>query len=169
MGEDCNGVDDNCDGTVDEDPACVQCLTIPTINVWPLAHTRGDREFNGHGPDLSLNVDYAISGNQVTATGCVTAVETVSDFTTGTGCQSASSEAAASPIDAILDAPFRHRYIDSNHNCDAFGGDTVVTGGTCVGDTGGDDICGSPDTCGSPDCTGCIVNFNCVHVRRRGM
>ncbi|MFO0560894.1 MAG: hypothetical protein U0269_22945 [Polyangiales bacterium] len=163
----CNGADDNCDGTVDEDPACVECLTIPTVNVWPLNLTRGDREFNGHGPNVSISVDWSIAGNQIAANACVTAEETVSDWTTGSACRTSMSAPAMGAIDAVLDPPFRGGYLDGDHSCDFVAGGAGVTGATCVGDTSGDDICASPDTCGQPECTGCEVRFGCVRVRRR--
>jgi hypothetical protein len=165
----CNGVDDNCDGAIDEDPACVECLTIPGVNVWPLTLMRGDREFDGHGPDVMISVDWTIAGNQVSANACVTATETQSDWSTGQACRTSTSAAAPTNIDAILDPPFRYNYRDTNHNCEGFTGGTAVTGGVCVGDTSGDDICGSSNTCLSPDCAGCQVSFGCVRVRRRAM
>jgi hypothetical protein len=165
----CNGVDDNCDGTVDEDPACVECLTIPNVNVWPLTLMRGDRDFDGNGPDVAVSVDWTIAGNQVSANACVTATETQPDWTTGQACRTSLTAPASTAIDAVLDPPFRYNYRDTNHNCEGFTGGTAVTGGVCVGDTSGDDVCSTSNTCGSPDCAGCQINFGCVRVRRRAM
>jgi hypothetical protein len=166
----CNGADDNCDGTIDEDPACVLCLALPTVNVGSLTHTGGDRDFDGNGPDVSISVDWTLAGTQVSARACVTARETVADWTAATGCQSVLSvERSPTAIDAVLDPPFRRTYRDSNHGCESLAGGAGVSGLTCVGDTSGDDVCAGANTCANPDCVGCEVRFGCVRVRRRPM
>ncbi|MDP3273954.1 MAG: hypothetical protein Q8Q09_02085 [Deltaproteobacteria bacterium] len=166
----CNGRDDNCDGTVDEDPACIECLTLPTVTtIENLTLTRGDREFEGHGPDVRLSVNYAIVGSQVQAQACVTMTETQSDWTTGTGCRTVLSAAAATPIDAVLDVNYLRTYRDSNHSCDVLAAGPGVSSATCIGDTSGDDVCVGAFNCGSTSCASCQLRMSCVRVRRRGM
>lgn len=166
----CNGIDDNCDGTVDEDPVCIECLALPAVlTVDQLTLIGGDREFAGHGPDVDLSVNYAIAGSQVEATACVHMRETQSDWTEGRRCVVVrTTDVAATPITAILDGNYMGGYRDSNHSCDFVGGGPGVMHAVCVGDTGGDDICAGPFNCGATDCSGCQFSLTCVRVRRQG-
>lgn len=166
--ETCNGADDNCDGTVDEDPACVECVSFPSaLTVNNLGLVEGDREFEGHGPSMTLTATYAVFGDRVQVQACVRARETTSDWTTGQGCRTLSSNPASGQIDTVLEGNYSGGYVDTDHSCDFVGGGSGVASITCVGDTSGDDVCIGPSTCGSNTCTGCDFSFSCVRVRRR--
>lgn len=163
----CNGQDDNCDGTVDEDPACVECVTFPSgLTVNNLALVEGDREFDGHGPSMTLTSTWSIVGDRVQAQACVRARETTSDWTTGQACRTLSSNPAAGAITAILEGNYAGGYVDTDHSCDFVPGGSGVSSVTCVGDTSGDDVCIGSSTCASNACTGCDFTFSCVRVRR---
>jgi hypothetical protein len=166
--ETCNGLDDNCDGTTDEDPACLACVGFSSrLMVNNLALLEGDREFEGHGPTVTLTSSWSIVGDRVQAEACVRARETTSNWTTGYGCRTLLSDAAPSAIAAVLEGNYSGGYTDTDHSCDFVGGGSGVASVTCVGDTSGDDICVGSSTCGANSCTGCDFAFGCVRVRLR--
>ncbi len=50
-------------------------------------HTRGDKEYDGHGPDISSRVEWVNRGSRVDVTTYMKARETKSDWTTAEGSQ----------------------------------------------------------------------------------
>ncbi len=171
----CNGVDDNCNGAIDEGDACVWSLSLPNIALGSargvghgLSLTRGDREFSSRGPNVVVTVRFTTTADRVYATGCVTMTETTSDWTSGNDCFQYYWP-VKSPV--VLTNDFEVRYTDTDHGFDdAIARRTylvsspAVTGVTCVGDTPGHDIC-NDRTWSSADCSGCMVYGGTFRVR----
>ncbi len=126
-------------------------VTIQPIDLIDLCpnHTRGDRDFKGHGPKVSASVDIRItkeSGQrEIWANVHLKAEETKRDFTTGEGYWSK----------RIYTAPHGHiianvrsgmnsqaYYHDTNHGWDypQVQGSNLVRQFKIMGDTGGNDV-----------------------------
>jgi hypothetical protein len=139
---------------------------MPNVTVWPLTSTRGDLEFNSHGPNVHVTVTFSRTATTVGAVACVTMTETQSDWTTGTSCRALTVSARNT---AVLSDNFDVRYTDTDTSVDnplimpsyVHESDAVI-GVTCTGDTSGDDICRSP----MPDCSGCTIQIGCVRVQQ---
>jgi hypothetical protein len=104
-------------------------------------HTRGDQEYNGHGPRTTVNVNFYYDRNQVYYYIYMIAEETVSDWTTAAG-YSGKIVAFTAPsgwhIKSVIGNTSYNgivKYTDSNHQPDIF--QTPLGQATCVGDTDG--------------------------------
>ncbi len=167
--EECNGLDDNCNGAVDESAACTACLNIGDILVHDLLLDAGDREFAGHGPLVDIETTYSVSSGRVCAQVTVTMRETSGGTTVGHQTASMCSAVAPGAIAAITTRNTVHSYTDNDPST---GGvwdfvtpslNSGITTIRCVGDTGGDDICvgGGNFT----DCSKCELLGVCAFVR----
>jgi hypothetical protein len=107
-------------------------------------HTRGDREFDGNGPDVDVTVSLSHTDNSVSALVTMSAVETESDWTTASGSETFTFNYAPKPgwkISQILSqAESAKQYRDDTHGDDTFAGSGPVANYTFVGDTDGDDV-----------------------------
>lgn len=162
----CDGNDNDCDGLVDEDPACVVCVDLDDVSVISLANTVGDGEFDGSGPDADITVALTRSPTTITATTCVTMKETESDWTTGVKCVSQTQYVNNTAL--VSDPLFEVKYVDTDHDWDDaitasyyLLDNGVVEAVSCIGDTSGNDVCSG----GPPSCAGCILTLGCVNVR----
>jgi hypothetical protein len=105
-------------------------------------HVDGDREFEGHGPDMTVTIDlHIVDGDRIHATVHIEAAETRWDWTLASGSADFLLYQAQDPIHSI-DSPahFEHRYRDTDHARDVFEfpeGDSLVKKLTCIGDTMG--------------------------------
>jgi hypothetical protein len=168
----CNSIDDDCDGSIDEGGVCIATTTIAfnlTVDMFPLNSTRGDQEFNGHGPNVWVQVDYLVSGSSLTAQVCVLMEETRSDWTTGSLCRNV-TRSAPGPIVGVLSGPYRHFYTDTSTGVlDSLSSGSGVTGGACMGDTEGGDICNYVLPTVPPErvCSYCLVSLGSVSVEYR--
>jgi hypothetical protein len=106
-------------------------------------HTRGDREFDGHGPRTNVNVNFYYDRNQVYFYIYMIAEETQSDWTTAVG-YSGKIVAFTAPsgwhIKSVIGATSYNgivKYTDTNNEPDIF--QTPLGQATCVGDTKGEE------------------------------
>jgi hypothetical protein len=105
--------------------------------------TRGDREFDGNGPDVYSSVNLINTGNSVIARVYMKAVETESDWTTGEGSRDFVIYNAdpGKVIESIVTPTFAsYSYRDDNHDMDNFAGTGPVFKFHFVGDDDGDDV-----------------------------
>jgi subtilisin family serine protease len=119
--------------------APVVTVQLPTIVQFRPSHTRGDREFFGHGPNTSItsNLSSNASGTSLVANVSTFQEETAgwgSDFTTFSGNTSSTLDIAGMylgwRVDQILTATSDQlNYLDTNHELDVFvqGRDQLVS------------------------------------------
>jgi hypothetical protein len=139
-----------------------------SLTVGDLTLTDGDAEFNGHGPVVTTSVDVTRTAGSVVFEACVEMKETVSDWTTGTGCEKHTVNVANAGI--VGSPAFFARYTDSDHEIDDVlsEADTLQNSGNlvinaqCLGDTDGNDICSS--TTGG--CSMCLFGLGCVQINK---
>jgi hypothetical protein len=113
-----------------------------TISYMP-PHTKGDREFKDHGPNMHASVSLINNGNNVVARVYLKAIETKSDWTTAEGSKNFVIYTAdpGKRIEAIVTATSSsYSYIDDNHNMDEFPGTGPVRKFKFMGDGEGDDV-----------------------------
>jgi len=123
-------------------------------------HTRGDRDFDGHGPRIWCNVDVHIRNQrEIWADVQMTARENRWDWTTAQGTESLRIYTHDDPIQEIIsDQSSSVYYEDSDHSEDVIhqGGGDLVREFIFVGDTRGDE---------AGTRTGVVVNFNPIRIR----
>lgn len=164
----CNGRDDDCDGTVDNG-TCTTCVGLDDLTSNGdafLTLTRGDREFGGNGPTVTVTVSLSSSGRSICAEVTTTMEETRSDWSTGVNTRTTCSDAPGTVLE-ILTPPYSASYTDTDNNDwerSVLPPSGVVTQVDCVGDTGGNDICADSPP---PGCSLCYVYLGCVEVRYR--
>lgn len=146
-------------------PTCIEKDT--TFNAGEVSfmppHTRGDREFNGNGPNSTATVRIYQVGNQIRADVYMRAVETRADWTTAEGIRTFILFTAPSDrqiLSIVSSASATQSYLDNNHTEDFF---EMGTGGLVrrfvfVGDTRGDD---------AGVATRVNVTFNSIRLRIR--
>jgi hypothetical protein len=106
-------------------------------------HTRGDKEFDGNGPNVYSNVNLINQGNQLIARVYMKAVETRSDWTTAEGTKDFVIYTAdpGKRIEAVVTAGnASYSYTDNNHDMDEFPGTGPVRKYSFMGDGSGDDV-----------------------------
>ena len=106
-------------------------------------HTRGDKEFDGNGPNVYSNVNLINQGNQLIARIYMKAVETRSDWTTAEGTKDFVIYTAdpGKRIEAVVTAGnSSYSYTDNNHDMDEFPGTGPVRKYSFMGDGSGDDV-----------------------------
>jgi hypothetical protein len=105
--------------------------------------TRGDKEFDGNGPNVYSSVNLINMGTQLIARVYMRAVETESDWTTGEGTRDFVLYTAdpGKRIEALVTAgSSSYSYTDNNHDNDEFPGTGPVAKYTFSGDDDGDDV-----------------------------
>lgn len=116
----------------------------PDIITFTPSHTRGDREYNGNGPNVNARVNIYIDNNTIKARVRMQARETKSDWTTAEGSSVFTVYTAPSNrriISIVSDKETNVNYIDSGHAEDFFekGSGELIKRFAFVGDTDGDD------------------------------
>jgi hypothetical protein len=123
-------------------------------------HTRGDRDFGGHGPKVWCEVALSVrNGTEIWATVSMRAEETQHDWTTAAGQQDFLIYTHPRPIAAIVsDTSSDAYYEDSNHDEDVVekGGGELVRQFIFVGDTRGDE---------AGTRTKVLIHFNPIRIR----
>ena len=119
-----------------------------TVNVLPNPvsytppHTRGDRDFDGNGPDVTSRVRLINKRNSVDAEIFLEAKETKSDWTTASGTRTVTLFTPDSgwEIENIVGpTESSYAYRDNDHSLDRFPGTGPVRTYTFMGDGPGDD------------------------------
>jgi hypothetical protein len=105
----------------------------------------GDREFDGNGPHVIVNVDLIVSNDKIECTVHMRARETQSDWSTAEGSQTTLIYEAVPGYfiqDVLIPTSDSLDYTDSNHSTDYFprGASGLVKSYEAYGDTNGDDI-----------------------------
>ncbi|MCC6725463.1 MAG: hypothetical protein IT258_13225 [Saprospiraceae bacterium] len=123
-------------------PDCIveeRVIPMSEVTFMPV-HTRGDKEFEGHGPQVASNVEVYPKGNTLEAHIYMKAEETKSDWTTAEGHLQQTMWTA--PADRMIlevtsDGSSVISYLDSNHADDYFeqGSGELVKRFVFVGDT----------------------------------
>jgi hypothetical protein len=115
---------------------------LPSPVSYTPPHTRGDREFDGNGPDITCRVRLINRRNKVDAQIFFQAKETESDWTTASGTMTSTVYTADSgwEIENIVGpTESSYSYRDNDHALDRFPGSGPVSSYTFMGDGGGDD------------------------------
>lgn len=170
----CNGVDDNCNGVVDDAPQCQACLPIGDILVHDMTPpVAGDDEFAGHGPLVSIVTTYSISngsnGSKVCAQVVVTMQETGGGTSLARKTVPACSALAPGTIASVTSPNTTHSYIDNDTSAGGIWDfvspmmNSGIASIRCVGDTGGADICNGGAN--FTDCSKCELLGVCPFVR----
>lgn len=105
--------------------------------------TRGDREFDGNGPNVTSWVSLLNNGSQLVARVYMKAMETKSDWTTGEGTKDFIIYTAdpGKRIESVVTASYAsYSYTDHNHDMDEFAGTGPVRKFHFMGDGDGDDV-----------------------------
>ncbi|XXX72436.1 hypothetical protein WMF30_32795 [Sorangium sp. So ce134] len=106
-------------------------------------HVGGDREYDGHGPSVSLQVELSVfNGNELWAAVYMDALETKSNWTRAAGTGWYRLYTASRPIvEVVSPVDFSHTYTDTDHAHDiyAFAPESLVNKLDYVGDTRGDE------------------------------
>jgi hypothetical protein len=118
-------------------------ISVQPVHATMPGKSRGDKEFNGNGPNMYCSVTLYNRGNRVDARIYVTAGETKSDWTYGKK-EITTTIYTADPgyeIEAIVSSTFAsYSYTDNDHALDAFAGSGPVQKFTFNGDGSGSDI-----------------------------
>jgi hypothetical protein len=108
------------------------------------SHTRGDREYAGNGPDVTVAVALSHTQTGVSAEVSMTAAEVGGDHTTASGSETFSLNYVPEPgwvISQILSTTeSQFDYRDDDTNDDVYPGSGPVASYTFIGDTKGDDV-----------------------------
>jgi hypothetical protein len=107
-------------------------------------HTRGDKDFNGHGPKVNVTVTLLTTPQEITARVFMRARETKDDWTTAEGSKvfTLFSPDPGWRIDSVVASQSAsHSYTDGNHELDSFdlGSGGLVKRMEFVGDKDGDE------------------------------
>ncbi len=148
--------------TIDYDevdtPNAIDVVPDPVQYIPP--HTRGDRDFGGHGPRIWCNVDVNVRNQrEIWANVQMTARETRSDWTTAEGTEAFRIYTHTAPIlEIVSDQSSSVFYEDHDHEEDVIhnGGGELVREFIFVGDTRGDE---------AGTRTGVIMTFNPIRIR----
>lgn len=149
----CDTLDNDCDGQVDEGDTCVgQHYYDETLR--PTTPTMGDREFDGHGPKVTVTVRHQLSHDGLWVELCADFAETQPDHSSARSCVMREVPAPSGrSIAMALSSDAKLVYVDTDHALDvlidtsavptetlveAQPGDLVSV--TCVGDTADEDI-----------------------------
>jgi hypothetical protein len=116
----------------------------PDIITYMPPHTKGDREYGGHGPNVTARVNIYVDNNTIKAKIYMRARETKSDWSTADGSGVFTIYTAPSKrriVGIVSDKGTNTSYIDSGHSEDFFekGSGELVKRFAFVGDTDGDE------------------------------
>ncbi|MBA4852986.1 hypothetical protein [Emticicia sp. BO119] len=116
----------------------------PDVITFVPPHTRGDREYDGHGPNVTARVNVYVDNNTIKAKIYMRARETKSDWSTAEGSGVFTIYTAPSKkriLSIVSDKETNTNYIDSGHSEDFFekGSGELVKRFAFVGDTDGDE------------------------------
>ncbi|RYU95259.1 hypothetical protein [Emticicia agri] len=116
----------------------------PDIITYMPTHTRGDRDYGGHGPAITARVNIYVDNNTIKAKIYMRARETKSDWSTADGSGVFTIYTAPSKrriLTIVSDKETSTNYIDSGHAEDFFekGSGELVKRFAFVGDTDGDE------------------------------
>jgi hypothetical protein len=118
-------------------------IEVPAITYMP-PHTRGDKEFKGHGPRVYVQARLFVANGQLWVKVYMKAEETQEDWTTAEGeesyCLFRDKEVVR--IAPGQDEATEWRYVDNNEEDDdsgVFAEGELVKNFICTGDTQGDD------------------------------
>lgn len=116
----------------------------PDVITYMPPHTRGDREYNANGPNVTARVNIYVEGNTIKARVYMSARETKSDWTTAEGSSVFNIYTAPSNrriIGIVSDKETSASYTDSGHSEDFFekGSGELIQRFAFVGDTDGDE------------------------------
>lgn len=132
-------------GIIQQSPDICRSRTVnrqPNPISYTPPHTRGDREFDGNGPNIYCRVRLIRHRTRVDAEIFFRARETESDWTTATGTRTTTIYTADTgwEITNIVGATeSTYSYIDNDHALDSFAGSGPVSTYTFMGDGRGDD------------------------------
>ena len=115
---------------------------LPSPVSYTPPHTRGDRDFDGNGPDMTTRVNLINKGNRVDAEIFLEAKETKRDWTTASGTTTVTLYTADPgwEIENIVGpTESSYAYRDNDHALDRFPGSGPVRTYTFMGDGPGDD------------------------------
>lgn len=115
---------------------------LPSPISYTPPHTRGDREFDGNGPDITTRVRLINRRDRVDAEIFFEAKETKSDWTTASGTRTVTVYTPDSgwEVENIVGpTESSYAYRDNDHALDRFPGSGPVRSYTFMGDGGGDD------------------------------
>ena len=99
--------------------------------------TRGDKEFDGHGPNVYASVNLINTGNELRAKVYMRAAETRSDYTTGEGSREFvlyTADPGKKIESLVTSTSAAYSYIDNNHDADEFPGTGPVRKFRFMGD-----------------------------------
>jgi len=171
--ETCNGLDDDCDGHVDEDPVCVESLLAPQLDVGGLALIRGDGQFGGNPVLITLDVSLLPQGSNLLMSVALDMLETAGDFSEGWKSVPVVLPASRD-IDSLVSSSPEHiqvQHTDGTGNVQhfAFGNDRLVQSMDCLGDTPFVEIGRNPLLpIGHPlGGSYCRISFNAILIRTR--
>jgi hypothetical protein len=116
----------------------------PDVITFIPPHTKGDREYDGNGPNISARVNIYVDNNTIKARIYMRAKETKSDWSTadGSGIFNIYTAPSKKRIMAIVsDKETNTNYTDSGHSEDFFekGNGELIKRFAFIGDTDGDD------------------------------
>lgn len=158
-------------GIIHKEEPIIQTIEFRPADFGPECptHIGGDREFDGHGPDVTARTSiYIVNGKEIWADVYFHVKETVSDWTEAKGewkykiWPTIHNTAPANyKIRSILSASTTtKRYEDTDHSPDIINGSGPVDNFICVGDTGGDDV----GRCNGNNDANISVQYNVIRI-----
>ena len=138
------------------------------VTVKNLLLTEGDAEFGGNGPQVTTSVSLTAMPGVVMIEACVEMRETVSNWTTGTGCETLFVDVENAGL--VGDPWYLAQYTDTDTAYDDVlaeavniqGTSNLVTALSCMGDTAGNDICSATDG----GCSLCSFSIGCFTIAK---
>ena len=150
-------------------PARTQTICVDQgVTVGDLVLTEGDAEFGSNGPHVTATVALTAMPGVVVIDSCVEMRETVSNWTTGSRCETLFVEVENAGL--IGNPGYAAQYTDTDDAYDDViaeaesiqGTTNLVTALFCMGDTAGNDICSATD--GS--CSLCSFSLGCFTIAK---
>ncbi|MET0133387.1 MAG: hypothetical protein ABW215_07310 [Kibdelosporangium sp.] len=123
----------------------IPAAAVPPSGRFIPPHVQGDREFDGHGPDVRVDAALVLTSRTVDTQLHMRARETRSDWTTADGTRSFRMYTAPAGwcVTGVNTGTFDSlQYRDTDHAADVFGPQdpfSFISGYDVIGDTSGDD------------------------------